>query len=76
MELADLARWTPVKVDFSGRAPAVYWADLSAERFVEPFFDQTVARWASGPRGPAARPDRAREHSSLWIPSRRSNRRA
>jgi hypothetical protein len=50
MELADLARWTPVRFDFSGPAPAVDWADLSAERFVEPFFDHTVARWASGPR--------------------------
>jgi hypothetical protein len=50
MELADLARWTPVRLDFSGPAPTVDWADLSAERFVEPFFDQTVARWASGPR--------------------------
>src|SRR5271156_1704944 len=50
MKLADLARWTPVRLDFSGPAPAVFWADLSAERFVEPFFDQTVARWASGPR--------------------------
>jgi hypothetical protein len=50
MELADLARWTPVGLDFSGPAPAVDWADLSAERFVEPFFDQTVVRWASGPR--------------------------
>jgi hypothetical protein len=50
MKLADLARWTPVRLDFSGPAPAVDWADLSAERFVEPFFDQTVARWASGPR--------------------------
>ncbi len=50
MQLADLARWTPVKLDFSGPTPAVFWADLSAERFVEPFFDQTVARWASGPR--------------------------
>ncbi len=49
MKLADLARWTPVRLDFSGPAPAVYWADLSAERFVEPFFDQTVTRWASGP---------------------------
>jgi hypothetical protein len=49
MQLADLARWTPVRFDFSGRAPALYWADLSAERFVEPFFDQTVDRWASGP---------------------------
>jgi hypothetical protein len=50
MELADLARWTPVRFDFSGPAPAVDWADLSEERFVEPFFDQTVARWSSGPR--------------------------
>jgi hypothetical protein len=50
MKLADLARWTPVRLDFSGPAPAVDWADLSAERFVEPFFDQTVARWAAGPR--------------------------
>lgn len=50
MKLAELARWTPVRVDFSGPAPAVDWADLSAERFVEPFFDQTIARWASGPR--------------------------
>ncbi|OBB90273.1 hypothetical protein [Mycobacterium sp. 852002-40037_SCH5390672] len=50
MELADLARWTPVRLDFSGPSPVVFWADLSAERFVEPFFDQTLARWASGPR--------------------------
>jgi hypothetical protein len=56
MELADLARWTPVRLDVSGPAPTVYWADLSAERFVEPFFDQTVARWARGPRAhPLAR---------------------
>ena len=50
MELAELARWTPIRFDFSGAAPVVDWADLSEERFVEPFFDQTVARWASGPR--------------------------
>ena len=49
MQPAELARWTPVRLDFSGRVPAVEWADLSAERFVEPFFDETVARWASGP---------------------------
>jgi hypothetical protein len=49
MELAELARWTPIRFDFSGPAPTVDWADLSTERFVEPFFDQTVARWASGP---------------------------
>lgn len=50
MEFADLARWTPIRVDFSGPAPAVYWADLSAERFAEPFFDETVAGWASRSR--------------------------
>ncbi|MFZ0714947.1 hypothetical protein [Mycobacterium sp.] len=50
MEIADLARWTPVRLDFSGPVPAVDWANLSEERFVEPFFDQTAARWASGPR--------------------------
>jgi hypothetical protein len=33
MEFADLARWTPVRRDFSGPAPAVDLADLSAERF-------------------------------------------
>ena len=50
MELAELARWTPIRFDLSGPVPTVDWADLSEERFVEPFFDQTVARWASGPR--------------------------
>jgi hypothetical protein len=49
MQLAELTRWTPVRLDFSGPTPAVYWADLTTQRFVEPFFDQTVARWASGP---------------------------
>jgi hypothetical protein len=49
MELADLARWTPIRFDFSGPVPMVDWADLTAERFVDPFFDQTVARWLSGP---------------------------
>jgi hypothetical protein len=42
MEFANLARWTPVRLDFSGATPAIDWADLSAERFAEPFFDQTV----------------------------------
>ncbi|MGB8208677.1 MAG: sulfotransferase [Mycobacterium sp.] len=49
MELADLARWTPIRFDFSGPVPTVDWADLTAERFVDPFFDETVARWLSGP---------------------------
>ena len=50
MDVADLAGWTPIRFDFSGAAPTVDWADLSAERFTEPFFDQTVARWSTGPR--------------------------
>jgi hypothetical protein len=50
MEVADLARWTPVRFDLSTSTPTVDWADLSAERFVEPFFDQTVGRWSTGPR--------------------------
>ncbi|SOX56705.1 hypothetical protein MAAFP003_5413 [Mycobacterium ahvazicum] len=49
MGRTELADWTPVRLDFSGPAPAVWWADLSAERFTDPFFDQTVARWESGP---------------------------
>jgi hypothetical protein len=49
MKLADLAHWTPIRFDFSGPAPAVDWADLTAERFIDPFFDETVARWLSGP---------------------------
>jgi hypothetical protein len=47
--LVGLARWTPVRLDFSGPTPAIDWADLSSERFVDPFFDQTIARWAPGP---------------------------
>lgn len=49
MQLAELARWTPVRLDFSGPTAVVYWADLTAQRFIEPFLDQTLARWASGP---------------------------
>ena len=49
MDLAQLAGWTPLRLDFSGPTPAVLWADLSAERFADPFFDQTLGRWESGP---------------------------
>ncbi|GAB1816025.1 hypothetical protein [Mycobacterium sp. MUNTM1] len=47
MDLAELARWTPVRLDFSAAIPAVFWADLTGVRFDEPFFDRTVARWAA-----------------------------
>lgn len=49
MELAELAHWTPVRFDFSGPLPTVDWADLSGEHFTDPFFDQTVSRWLTGP---------------------------
>ncbi|UMB67608.1 hypothetical protein [Mycobacterium paraterrae] len=50
MDVSDLARWTPVRFNLSTPSPTVDWADLSAERFSEPFFDQTVGRWSRGPR--------------------------
>ena len=74
MELADLALSTPVRLDLSGPAPAVYWADLSAERFVEPFFDQTVG--GRGARGPGRWSGLGSKRSSLWMTSRRLSRRA
>ncbi len=58
MEIADLGRWTPIRFDLSSSTPTVDWADLSEERFTEPFFDQTVARWSTGPRAqPLVRTD-------------------
>ena len=47
---AGLAGWTPVGLDFSGLEPHIDWADLSSERFVDPFFGQTVTRWAASGR--------------------------
>ena len=49
MDVIDLARWTPIRFDLSTPTPTVDWADLTAERFTAPFFDQTVARWSTGP---------------------------
>jgi hypothetical protein len=49
MELADLARWTPIRLTIQPPEPAIDWCDLRGIRFTEPFFDQTVARWAERP---------------------------
>ena len=49
MDVTDLARWTPIRFNLSAPTPTVDWADLTAERFIAPFFDQTVARWSTGP---------------------------
>ena len=75
MEIADLARWTPIRFDFSEPTPTVDWADLSAERFDEPFFDQTVARWATV-QLPSHWSEPGSMFSLRWIASRRLTRRA
>jgi hypothetical protein len=48
VELADLARWTPIRLTIERPEPVVDWCDFSGIRFEEPFFDQTVARWTGG----------------------------
>src|ERR1700683_1144916 len=52
----DLAHWTPVavSVEDDGRI-AVDWGDLRGVRFTEPFFQQTVERWAGGNPAPLVR---------------------
>lgn len=46
MASEDLTRWTPLALDFAAAPIALDWGDLRAERFTDPFFDQTVERWA------------------------------
>jgi len=48
-ERMDLARWTPVRLSLQPPEATLDWAALSGIRFEEPFFDQTVARWADRP---------------------------
>ena len=52
---ADLADWTPVALDVTAAVPSVDWADLRGVRFAEPFFQQTVERWAGGDPQPLVR---------------------
>lgn len=47
-DAAALARFTPVSLDLAPGAASVDWGDLAGLRFAEPFFDQTVERWAGG----------------------------
>jgi hypothetical protein len=49
MELVDLARWTPIGLSLAPPEPHIDWADLRGVRFAEPFFDQSVQRWAASP---------------------------
>lgn len=47
-DAATLAGFTPVSLNLAPEAASVDWADLAGWRFAEPFFDQTVERWAGG----------------------------
>jgi hypothetical protein len=49
---AALAAWTPVAFNRDTPVPSIDWGDLRPLRFTEPFFDQTVARWAGGTPSP------------------------
>ncbi|HUZ74443.1 MAG TPA: sulfotransferase [Stellaceae bacterium] len=49
------AFWTPVVLNLAGAAPSLDWGDLRGVRFAEPFFQQTVERWAGGAPAPLIR---------------------
>lgn len=58
MSEIDLTNWTPIGIDTAGRFPIIEWADLKGVRFVDPFFNKTVTRWArSPPHLPCVRTD-------------------
>ncbi len=48
MDASPLAAFTPVSLNLAPGAVSVDWGDLAGMRFAEPFFDQTVERWAGG----------------------------
>jgi hypothetical protein len=49
VEPTELAQWTPIRLTLERPEPVVDWCDLRGIAFREPFFMQTVARWASEP---------------------------
>lgn len=55
MRFAELVGWTPVAVNFGRALPSIDWGDLRGRRFSEPFFDQTVERWAGANPKPLKR---------------------
>lgn len=59
MDLSTLARWTPVALGLAPQGGSVDWGDLAGLRFAEPFFDQTVDRWAGGSEARLVRTDLA-----------------
>jgi len=44
---AELAQWVPVSLDLKAQTPSIEWGDFGDRRFTEPFFDDSVARWAA-----------------------------
>jgi hypothetical protein len=69
VDLAALATFTPVALDLAPPAGAVDWGDLAGLRFAEPFFDQTVERWAGGSAARLVRTDLAALAALDYAPS-------
>jgi len=44
---AELTNWTPVALHLDAQTPSIEWGDFGGLKFTEPFFDDTVARWAA-----------------------------
>jgi hypothetical protein len=50
-----LAAWTPVALNLTTPTPSIDWGDLRGVRFIDPFFQQTVERWAGAAPQPLLR---------------------
>lgn len=44
VNIAQLADWTPARISWERSAPVLHWCCLGRERFVEPFFEQTISK--------------------------------
>lgn len=51
MTVESLAQWTPIRIHWEQGYPMLDWAYLGEQRFVEPFFDETVERLLRRPFG-------------------------
>ena len=59
MDAAALGRFIPVALNLAPPAPTIDWGDLGGTPLSEPFFDETVERWAAGPAPRLIRTDLA-----------------
>ncbi len=46
MNAAELAEWIPVALNIDESPPTIDWGHFGNLRFTEPFFEETVTRWA------------------------------